>query len=757
MSQIFAIDLGSGYTRAGAVLDGVISIIPLKNEEKVMPSIVSFRNGKRLVGVDAKKNIPDNIIFDSCRIYRRDRSTPCFAEETDGFYKIRPSQKSEETELITRQESISILFDHVKQQYEKKTGSPAQKAVITISDFITQHHKKLILQAAQISGLKVSCLLPQSTAAAIFYNLNTQDKKDHTFMVFNFGAGSLSVSVFMKKNGHTVLVSSSGDTNLGGEDITGVLMFDLVKAFIEHFEQDLRGNKKNLMIVRESCEMGKIHLSNFFETKLNFDLIDEKSYNYKLKRNLMENIAQKIFLKIEGILAEALIPIKSASLTIDEVLLVGGSTRIPKIKEIIHKYIPNIQFNTSIVPEEAVVRGAAIKAAILAGNTDLEFADVNYAPMLPIYCAIKNSLVRMYVVRKLEMVPSPIGKEAALELPSSELPIEVFESGGDYLGSLLVQDNSFLTVTFKLDNHGLLQTWIIRYPHGIPEKVDLYNPNSPNKRPALLNQAELKKIHDKGMNALEKVKKMLNLETREKSEKREKEDVKSQDRENLALLETCGKPKSYAEAISKKREEMISDAMQENIPQTNLNHQPNKMDVKNNEAPTASASASIETPNDFKTIVQQHYESMAYQVENNLKNITGYERCQFILDCEKLQLDLKDECKIDHKVACQHMYNWYFNLKFKNDVLERISDARSLIQEKLGFMKAMNNEKFKEAGFKASEGIRSIPINFKANHIEQIQEEYAKFDTNVRISLFGEPILQDPQLNQLLQKPEPSV
>lgn len=159
--------------------------------------------------------------------------------------------------------------------------------------------------------------------------------------------------------------------------------------------------------------------------RLNFDLIDEKSYNYKLKRNLMENIAQKIFLKIEGILAEALIPIKSASLTIDEVLLVGGSTRIPKIKEIIHKYIPDIQFNTSIVPEEAVVRGAAIKAAILAGNTDLEFADVNYAPMLPIYCAIKNSLVRMYVVRKLEMVPSPIGKEAALELPSSELPIEV--------------------------------------------------------------------------------------------------------------------------------------------------------------------------------------------------------------------------------------------------------------------------------------------------------------------------------------------
>jgi len=302
-----------------------------------------------------------------------------------------------------RQEIIAILLKHVQSCLADDNIEFSPKVVLTIPDFSPQLHKRLILQAAEISGLDQVQLISHSTAAMIYYNF-WNSKKDsnekptkENVLIFHMGAGSTSVTVYEKTGDKVELISAMGDPHFGGEQLTYELTEEYGKKKLKLGVE----NKKIWKEVIEVCEQGKKSLSDKNETtyvfkdcfnfllsdihnknfSLKFELPDFRVKNFKISRKKLENICKSHFDKLESLLIEAV----PNNLSIEHVVLVGSSTRTPAVKNIISIHLPNAKIFHQILPEEAVVKGAAIKAALINENKELEIFDVNRVPFLPVW------------------------------------------------------------------------------------------------------------------------------------------------------------------------------------------------------------------------------------------------------------------------------------------------------------------------------------------------------------------------------------
>lgn len=387
MSKIIGIDLGTTNS-AVAVMEGQTpKVIPNKEGQNTTPSIFAIgKDGKRLVGVMAKRQAVtnhENTIYSAKRFIGHTYEE--IKNETSLYpYKVVKADNGDvafelDGKKYSPQEISAAILTYLKQTAEEFLGHPVTQAVITVPAYFNDAQRQATKDAGRIAGLDVKRIINEPTAAALAYGC--EKKKNGTIAVFDFGGGTFDISILEIHDGVIEVKSTSGDNKLGGDDIDEQIINYLVEEFKKDTGIDLRRNKMALQRLKEEAEKAKKELSTLHETDINLPYItaDEsgpKHLSVKLSRAKLESLCTDIFKRLIEPCKKALADSKIETNKIDEVILVGGSTRMPKIQEIVKDFFGKIP-NKSVNPDEVVAIGAAIQGGILTGSvSDVLLLDV---------------------------------------------------------------------------------------------------------------------------------------------------------------------------------------------------------------------------------------------------------------------------------------------------------------------------------------------------------------------------------------------
>ena len=387
MSKIIGIDLGTTNSVV-AVMEGGEPIV-ITNEEggRTTPSVVAFtKDGNRLVGQVAKRQAvtnPENTVYSIKRFMGR-RLDEVSEEKKQVPFKVEKTSSGDVRvdaggKQYSPPEISAMILQKLKKAAEDYLGSKVDKAVITVPAYFNDAQRQATKDAGKIAGLEVMRIVNEPTAAALAYGLDK--KKDETIAVFDFGGGTFDISVLEVGEGVVEVKSTNGDTHLGGDDVDEALIKWIVEEFKKDQGIDLTNDKMALQRLKEAAEKAKIELSSAMETEINLPFITAdasgpKHLVMKLTRAKFEQLVDPILKRLMPPVEQA---IKDAGLekgNIDEVVLVGGSTRIPKVQEMVKEYFGK-DSNKSVNPDEVVAVGAAVQAGVLGGEkTDILLLDV---------------------------------------------------------------------------------------------------------------------------------------------------------------------------------------------------------------------------------------------------------------------------------------------------------------------------------------------------------------------------------------------
>jgi molecular chaperone DnaK len=387
MSKIIGIDLGTTNSVVAVMEGGEPTVITNEEGGRTTPSVVAFaKDGNRLVGQVAKRQAvtnPENTIYSIKRFMGR-RFEEVTGEKKQVPYNVKADPKGD-VRVVTGDKEYSppeisaMILQKLKVAAENYLGQKVERAVITVPAYFNDAQRQATKDAGRIAGLEVMRIVNEPTAAALAYGLDK--KKDEIIAVFDFGGGTFDISVLEVGEGVVEVKSTNGDTHLGGDDIDEALIKWIVEEFKRDQGIDLSNDKMALQRLKEAAEKAKIELSSTMETEINLPFITAdqsgpKHLVMKLTRarfeQLIDPILQRLVPPVEQAIKDAGIDAKK----IDEVVLVGGSTRIPKVQEIV-KNLFGREPNKSVNPDEVVAVGAAVQAGVLAGEkTDILLLDV---------------------------------------------------------------------------------------------------------------------------------------------------------------------------------------------------------------------------------------------------------------------------------------------------------------------------------------------------------------------------------------------
>lgn len=387
MGKIIGIDLGTTNSAVAFMEGQTAKIVPNKEGQNTTPSIVAFdKDGKRLVGVTAKRQAvtnPEQTIYSAKRFIGH-KFNEVKNEIGNYPYRIVSADNGDvafdiQGKKNSPQEISAAILSYLKQTAEDYLGQKVTEAVITVPAYFNDAQRQATKDAGRIAGLEVKRIINEPTAAALAYGC--EKKKDETIAVFDFGGGTFDISILEVLDGVIEVKSTSGNNKLGGDDIDEKIINYLVETFQKDTGIDLRKNKMALQRLKEEAEKAKKELSSTQETEISLPYItaDEsgpKHLNIKLSRAKLESLCEDIFRKLMEPCKRALADAKLTTSQINEVILVGGSTRMPKIKELVKDFFGKAP-NQSVNPDEVVALGAAIQGGILSGNvTDVLLLDV---------------------------------------------------------------------------------------------------------------------------------------------------------------------------------------------------------------------------------------------------------------------------------------------------------------------------------------------------------------------------------------------
>ncbi|EGQ43816.1 MAG: molecular chaperone [Candidatus Nanosalina sp. J07AB43] len=357
MSNIIGIDLGTTRSAMAHIEDGEPKVIENKEGERVTPSVVGFDDGERLVGKPAKNQLLTNE-EDTVKSIKRHMGED-YEVELDG-------------DDYTPQEVSSMILQKLKQDAEDKLGEDIEKAVITVPAHFDDTQRQATKDAAEIAGLEAERILNEPTAAAMAYGLD--DDREKTILVYDFGGGTFDVTVLEIGDGIYEVQSTEGDNDLGGDDFDQ----EIVDYLLEEFEQengiDLSENDEAMQRLRENAEEAKKELSSRESTKISIPFIyqeDGDTYNLdqELTRSKFESLVEDLVQRTTDPTQKAMDDAGAGNSDLDEVILVGGTTRVPAVREHVQA-ITGQEPNKEVNPAEAVADGAAIQAGSITGEMD---------------------------------------------------------------------------------------------------------------------------------------------------------------------------------------------------------------------------------------------------------------------------------------------------------------------------------------------------------------------------------------------------
>merc|ERR1712226_1650031 len=374
------IDLGTTYSCAGIFQHGKVEIVANDQGNRTTPSYVAFNDTERLIG-DAAKNQaamnPSNTVFDAKRLIGRKFNDSCVTSDKKHWPfevvevatkpKIQVEYKGE-TKQFFPEEISSMVLVKMKETVEAFMGKEVKNAVVTVPAYFNDSQRQATKDAGSISGLNVLRIINEPTAAAIAYGL---DKKgdEKNVLIFDLGGGTFDVSLLTIEEGIFEVKATAGDTHLGGEDFDNRLVDYFLTDFKRRFRKDMSKNQRSLRRLRTACERAKRTLSSSTQAHIEIDsLFDGVDYNSTITRARFEDLCMDYFKKCMEPCEKVLRDSKISKNEVHEIVLVGGSTRIPKVQNMLSDFFNGKEPCKSINPDEAVAFGATVQAAILSGS-----------------------------------------------------------------------------------------------------------------------------------------------------------------------------------------------------------------------------------------------------------------------------------------------------------------------------------------------------------------------------------------------------
>jgi heat shock protein 5 len=362
-----------------------VEIIANDQGNRITPSWVAFTDdGERLVGEAAKNQAaanPERTVYDAKRLMGRSygdaevqqdmKLLPYKVVSRSGKPHVEVAVKHGDVRAFSPEEISAMVLAKMKDTAEAYLGGEVRDAVITIPAYFNDAQRQATKDAGAIAGLNVTRILAEPTAAAMAYGLGRKDGGERNVLVFDLGGGTFDVSVLTIDGGVFEVRATSGDTHLGGEDFDHRVMEHFIGLVRRKYGRDIAGNRRALGKLRRECERAKRALSSQHQVRVQIDsLVDGVDLSEPLTRARFEELNSDLFRKTMAPVKKAMADAGLAKSDIDEIVLVGGSTRIPKVRQLLKDYFDGKEPNTGVNPDEAVAYGAAVQGSIMSGEVD---------------------------------------------------------------------------------------------------------------------------------------------------------------------------------------------------------------------------------------------------------------------------------------------------------------------------------------------------------------------------------------------------